>query len=309
MMSEEAPEKNIQSQEADRGLRLKADLALLSVSLIWGIAFVMQRIAAVQAGVFLFNGLRFLIGALALVPFLGKNLVNDGPSPGIRRKDLPGVVLVGLALFIGSALQQEGLKYTTAGNAGFITGLYVVFIPLLMAFAWRQWPHPAIWAAASLSVLGLFQLSTGGHMRLNLGDALILTSSLFWALHVILVGRLVRQVDVAQLAIVQYLVCGSLSLLIGLVTESQTFHVLVQEWWLVIFTGVISVGLGYTLQAIGQQVAPPADAAILLSMEAVFATLFGWWFLGEYLTSLQLVGCGIMLAGILLAQLRDFPGR
>jgi len=289
--------------------RFKADLALFSVSLIWGIAFVVQRIAAAEIGVFLFNGMRFLIGAAVLVPFSSRGIVGATHPPGIQRKYLPGAMLAGMALFGGAAFQQEGLRYTTAGNAGFITGLYVVLIPLFMAFVWRQWPRPVVWIAACLSVLGLFFLSTGGQMQLNYGDALVLVSSVFWALHVIFIGRLVQRVGVAQLAIVQYLVCGSLSLLIGLATEVHTFPTLVQEWWLVVFTGVISVGLGYTLQAIGQRVAPPADAAILLSMEAVFAALFGWWILGEYLTSLQLVGCGIIFSGILLAQSDLITGR
>jgi len=137
---------------------------------------------------------------------------------------------------------------------------------------------------------------------LNPGDALVLVSSFFWALHVILIGKLVQHVGVVQLAIVQYLVCGLLSSLIGFATEEHTLSILVQGWWLIVFTGVVSVGLGYTLQAIGQRIAPPADAAILLSMEAVFAALFGWWILGETLTSFQLVGCGIIFSGILLAQ-------
>ena len=289
--------------------RFKADLALFTVALIWGIAFVVQRLAAAQIGVFLFNGLRFLLGALVLLPFSRRGFDARAQTLGLQRKYLPGAILVGLALFSGAALQQEGLKYTNAGNAGFITGLYVVLIPLFMAFMWREWPRPAVWIAACLSVLGLFLLSTGGQMQLNPGDVLVLVSSIFWALHVILVGKMVQRVGVVQLAIVQYLVCGLLSLLIGYAIEDHSLYILAQAWWLILFTGVISVGLGYTLQAIGQRLAPSADAAILLSMEAVFAAMFGWWILGESLTSLQLVGCGIIFSGILLAQSDFAIGR
>jgi drug/metabolite transporter (DMT)-like permease len=302
MATIESPDRISLNLGTTRSKRLKADLALFSVALIWGIAFVVQRIAAVQIGVFLFNGLRFLIGALVLLPFYGKGINNEPSSPGIRRKYIPGMLLVGLAVFAGSTLQQEGIRYTTAGNAGFITGLYVVFIPIFMAFFLRQRPRPVIWIAASLSVLGMFLLSAGGKMKLNPGDGLVLVGAFFWALHVILVGRMVHRVGVVRLAIVQYLVCGLLSMSIGLITEELTFSVLVHAWWLIAFAGVISVGLGYTLQAIGQRVAPPADAAIILSMEAVFAALFGWWILDEYLTLLQLAGCGIILCGNLLAQ-------
>ena len=312
MASVSSPDEILQESGTAPRQRLKADLALFSVALIWGIAFVVQRIAAAEIGPFLFNGLRFLIGAVVLLPFARRGVASSNKLLGgmeTRWKNLPWMLLAGAFLFSGATFQQFGLKYTTAGNAGFITGLYVVLIPLFMAFVWRQWPRPVIWIAACMSVLGLFLLSTGGQMRLSSGDALVLVSSVFWALHVILIGKLVRRVGVVQLAIVQYLVCGLLSSLIGFTTEVHTLSILIQGWWMIVFTGVISVGLGYTLQAIGQRVAPPADAAILLSMEAVFAALFGWWILGEYLTPLQLVGCGIIFSGILLAQSDSITGR
>jgi len=289
--------------------RFKADLALFSVSLIWGIAFVVQRIAAAEIGPFLFNGFRFLLGAVVLVPVAKWGKLNNSDlriNREIHKKDLFRIFLVGMFLFCGSALQQVGLKYTTAGNAGFITGLYVVWIPFILAIAWRKQLQPLIWIAAFLSALGLYLLSTGGKMSWNTGDILVLVSSVFWALHVIFIGIFVQDVGVIRLAIGQYLVCGMVSIVIGLNYELNTLPALIQDWWVVVFTGIISVGLGYTLQAIGQRVAPPADAAILLSMEAVFAALFGWWILGEKLAPLQLVGCGIIFIGILLAQSDKF---
>jgi drug/metabolite transporter (DMT)-like permease len=286
----------------DRKRRIKADLTLLTVSLIWGSAFVVQRIAALEVGVFIFNGLRFLLAALVLLPFARLGVLRRKDSPGARGATRWGVVLTGMALFCGSAFQQAGLQYTTAGNAGFITGLYVVLIPLFMALGWRQRPRPVILLAALLAAAGLFLLSTGGEMRLSLGDALVLVSAVFWALHVILVGQLVGSVDVMPLAIGQYVVCGIANLASGLVLEPGGFSNLAGSWWVVVYTGVISVGLGYTLQVVGQRVAPPADAAIILSMEAVFAAFSGWLFLGEMLTPSQLLGCGIILGGMLLAQ-------
>jgi len=287
----------------ERRRRIKADLTLLGVSLIWGSAFVVQRIAALEVGVFYFNGVRFLLAALFLLPFARLGILRQTDSPGTGSATRWGVLLTGLALSCGSAFQQAGLQYTTAGNAGFITGLYVVLIPLFMALGWRQRPRPVIWLAALLAASGLFQLSTGGEMRLNPGDALVLVSAIFWALHVILVGQLVGRMDVMSLAIGQYLVCGIVNLVTGLVLEPGGFSGLMDSWWVVVYTGVISVGLGYTLQVVGQRVAPPADAAIILSMEAVFAAFSGWLFLGETLAPLQLLGCGIILGGMLLAQL------
>jgi drug/metabolite transporter (DMT)-like permease len=297
-----------------RQRRVWADLALLTVSLIWGAAFVVQRIAAAQIGVFLFTGMRFLLGAAALTPLAIFGAGRAGrrsraQRQGITRETLAGIALLGLLMVGGAAFQQAGLIYTTAGNAGFITGLYVVLIPLFLALFWKQRPHLAIWVAALMSAIGLFLLSTGGQMRLNRGDILVLICALFWAVHVILLGRLVHKVDVLQLSIGQYLVCGSIGLVIGLVLEADTLPAMVENWWVVAYTGLLSVGLGYTLQAVGQRVAPPADAAIILSLEAVFAALSGWLFLGETLGLMQLLGCGIMFAGMSLAQSDSLLGR
>jgi drug/metabolite transporter (DMT)-like permease len=289
--------------------RVQADLALLSVSIIWGTAFVVQRIAAIRMEVFLFTGLRFLVGALVLIPFIRLRRLNRAGLPGLSRQSLPAVLLAGFLLWGGAALQQAGLQYTTAGNAGFITGLYVVLIPIILSMGFRQRPRPVIWAAALLSVVGLFLLSSGGKLRLNPGDALELAGAVFWALHVILIGWLVQRMAVVQLAIGQYLVCAVLGLLGGLWFEADVLPALIKDVWVVAYTGVISVGLGYTLQAIGQQVAPPADAAIILSTEAIFAAIFGWVFLSEKMSIIQLIGCIIILAGILLVQSENLGKR
>jgi drug/metabolite transporter (DMT)-like permease len=291
-----------------RKQRLRADLTLLAVAAIWGSAFVVQRLAAVEVGVYLFNGLRFLVAALALAPLAASRRLTGQQMEGVNRKSLPGVILVGLLLAGGATLQQAGLKYTTAGNAGFITGLYVVFIPIFLGLFWRQHVQRITWLGALLAVIGLFLLSTGGQLRLSLGDSLELAGAVFWALHVIFTGRLVQRLDVLQFAVGQYLVCGLVSLSIGLVVEAQVLPALIDKWWAVAYTGLISVGFGYTLQAVGQRVAPPADAAIILSLEAVFAAMAGWLILGETLGPVQLLGCSVMLLGMLLAQSEALAG-
>jgi drug/metabolite transporter (DMT)-like permease len=298
--------------------RLKADLTLLTVAVIWGSAFVAQRVAALQAGVYLFNGLRFLLGALVLLPFALRQ--GRGPAPGAasnatssrpgyafsreRRSAWGGVGLLGALLFGGAAFQQMGLRYTTAGNAGFITGLYVVLIPLILALGWRQPPRRASWGASFLAAGGLFLLSTRGRVSLNPGDILELAGAFLWAFHVITLDRLVRRLDVLRLAIGQYLVCAAINLGVGLFVEVEPALLsgLAAAWLAIAYTGVLSVGLGYTLQAVGQRTAPPADAAIILSMEAVFAALFGWLLLDEALNLPQLLGCALMLAAMLWAQ-------
>jgi drug/metabolite transporter (DMT)-like permease len=284
-------------------------LLLLSVALIWGSAFVAQRMAAVSSSVFLFNGLRFLLAALVVLPFAWLEIRRTTNKLHLERNSILGIGLAGLFLFGGASLQQAGLRYTTAGNAGFITGLYVVFIPIIEAVLLRRSPRPAIWTAALLSAAGLFLLSTGGRFALQVGDALELAGAFFWAGHVLWIGRMVQFTSALQLACGQYLVCGLVSTGAGLVFEPAMSIGIASAAWAIVYTGVLSVGLGYTLQAAAQRVAPPADAAIILSLEAVFAALAGWLFLNESLTLVQFSGCLVMLGGMLLAQISSLRGR
>ena len=281
---------------AHRSQRLKADLALLAAAVVWGMAFVVCRVAAAQTGSFLYNGTRFLLGVLTLLPFAGARL------RGLTRVEVWGGALAGTLLFAAAGLQQIGLQFTTAGKAGFITGLYVVLVPLFLALVWRQWPRGSTWVASLLAAAGLFLLSAVEQLALAPGDGLELVGAVFWALHVILIGRLARRVDVLRVALMQYLVCGLLSLAVGGLFESSTAPGLASAWWAILYTGVFSVGLGYTLQVLGQQQAPAADASVILSGEAVIAALSGWLVLGERLAPWQLLGCGLMLAGMILAQ-------
>jgi drug/metabolite transporter (DMT)-like permease len=285
-----------------RSERARADLSLLIVAIVWGSAFAAQRVAAAHLGSFLYNGIRFALGALMLLPFVRRRWGD------VSRSEWRGGILAGLLLVGASALQQAGLQFTTAGKAGFVTGLYVVLVPLFLALVWRQWPRRSAWAASLLAVMGLFLLSAEGQLALAPGDGLELAGAVLWALHVILIGRLAVQADPLRLALIQYLTCGLLSTALGLALETHTLGGLAVAWWSVIDGGVVSVGLGYTLQVVGQQGAPAADAALMLSLEAVFAALFGWLFLGEALTSRQLLGCGLMLGGMLLAQLFALRG-
>lgn len=282
--------------------RLKADLLLLLTAVIWGAAFVAQRVAAVNSGVFLFNGLRFLLGALVLIPLVLLNR-NKMVLAGEKKKNMLGILVSGALLFAAGTFQQIGLRFTTAGNAGFITGLYVVLIPVILSIIARQRQRPAIWVAVLLASAGLFLLSTGGQLRLSPGDALELVGALFFALHVIWIGRQVQFISILHLAIGQYLLTGLLSLGMGLVLEPGAAQYMTSAWLPIFYTGIFSIGIGYTLQAMGQRFAPPADAAILLSMEAPFAGIFGWLLLNELLTPIQISGCGLMLAAMLLAQI------
>ena len=287
----------VPTHQASLKSRLKADLTLLLVSAIWGSAFAAQRVAALHLNAFFFNGLRFFLGAVVLLP------LARGSWKRFNREAFQGAALAGLLLFGAAALQQIGIESTTAGNAGFITSLYVVLTPIFLAIGWRQRPGLLTWLASLLAVLGLFLLSTGGRLALAPGDGLELAGAVLWSFHVIWIGRLVHQVEILPLAVVQSIVCTILNLLAaGLSGGGFAPGGLQAAGWAVVYTGIFSIGIGYTLQAYGQRSAPPADAALLLSAEAVFAAFFGWLFLSERLLPIQLFGCGLILTGMLLAQ-------
>lgn len=278
-------------------MRLKADLTLLLVALVWGSAFAAQRIIGEMGNVFLFNGLRFLLGALLLWPFLrGK--------PGLDRSGWKWVFVAGAVLFVASALQQAGLVYTTAGNAGFITSLYVVLVPIVLFFGWKERPFWTQIVAVFLAIGGGYLLSTGGEFHIQPGDLLELAGALFWAFHVVVLGKFASRYDALRFSAGQFLVSGMLNLGVGAFTETIP---MAQIWLFVgalLYTAIFSVGVGYTLQVWAQRHTPPTDAAILLSLEAVFAVIFGWLVLGEVLSPIQALGCGLIFVAVLLAQIQ-----
>jgi drug/metabolite transporter (DMT)-like permease len=275
--------------------RLRADLALLLAAMVWGTGFAVQRIAAAHTGVFVFNGLRFLLGALVLLLLL-KFRIN------VRSKDLIWVLAAGSLLYLGSGLQQAGLRTTTAANAGFITGLYTILVPMILWIGWRKRVNGRVWIAAGIAVTGNLLLSLGGAFRPAPGDLLELAGAVMWALHIIVITRQANRMDPVQFSFGQLLDGGTLNLITGLIFERSTFAGLPAVSWVIVYSGLIPVGIGYTLQVIGQRHAPPSDAALILSLEAVFGALSGFLLLGEGLTPLQLGGCALIFGAILLSQ-------
>ncbi|MCS7010073.1 MAG: DMT family transporter [Anaerolineales bacterium] len=278
--------------------RWKADLLLLLVAILWGSAFVVMRLAAGHKVIFYLNGSRFLLGGLLLFPF-----ASPKPTPGT-----PGFVyifLAGLALFAAVAFQQAGLVTTTASNAGFITILYVVIVPIILWVGWKKRPSLRLGLAVFLAIAGGFFLTTGGAYRPAVGDLLILIGSFFWAMHVVVVGLSQGKITALTFASGQYLVCGLLSLGAGVLLERPT----VQVWWqilpAIVYTAVFSIAAGFTLQVIAQKHTPAEDAALILSTEAVFTAFFGYLFLHERLLLLQIVGCLLIMGAVVLVQFRN----
>jgi drug/metabolite transporter (DMT)-like permease len=289
---------------------LKSDTLLLLTAIIWGFAFVAQRVGMEYVGPFTFNGIRFALGCLALAPFLiwQKNQTKSTEKPRTSRKRstlILGGILAGLALFAGASFQQVGLVYTTAGKAGFITGLYVVIVPILGLF-WKQKPEIGTWIGAVLAAVGLYLLSVTETFVIAFGDLLELIGAFFWAGHMLIIGWLSPLTNPVRLAIVQYAACSVFSMIVALLTETISAQGLYQAAIPILYGGLLSVGIAYTLQIIAQKKAHPAHAAILLSLEAVFAALGGWMLLGETLSVRGMTGCGLMLSGMLLSQLQSY---
>ncbi len=280
-----------------------ADLLLLLTALLWGFAFAFQRMGNEFVGPFTYNGVRFALGAASLIPvirYLDRKRVEKPLAP----PPFPfwmAALLAGVILTVGSALQQVALLYTTAGKAGFITGCYVVITPLLgMAFGQRA--ARGHWAGAVCAAVGLFLLSVTDSFTLAPGDGLVLIGAVFWACHVLALSWLAPRFDPVRLACGQFVVCAALHLVVAVIRETITLQGLWAAAVPILYGGVVSVGVAYTLQVVAQRRANPTHAAVILSLETVFAAAGGWLLLNETLGPRGLFGCGLMLAGMLVSQ-------
>jgi drug/metabolite transporter (DMT)-like permease len=293
-------------------VKLQANLLLLLTSVIWGFGFIAQRLGMDHIGPYSFNVFRFLLGALSLLPlvyFLGKKKAGQ-PKAGKPFWIVGG--LAGMVLFGGATLQQAGLQYTTAGKAGFITGLYLVIVPLI-GFCLKQKITKMTIVGALLATYGLYLLSITKGFDIGRGDSLVLFGAFFWAVHVQVVGYAATyKLDPLKLAVLQYLICAGLNLVLALFFEKFSVQATLDASGAILYAGLISVGVAYTLQIVAQKHIDPSRTAIILSLEAVFAVLGAWLVIilglsfakaDELLNSRQSWGCILMFAGMLLSQL------
>lgn len=294
------PNMNIKLQQLEN---LKADLLLLLVAFIWGFGFVAQRAGMEHIGPFTYNAIRFFLGGLCLLPFVLRESRRPRLRPVTIKPWIAGI-LAGTILFGGATLQQVGIKYTTAGKAGFITGLYVVLVPILgMVFGQRT--GKGTWVGTFLAVGGLYLLTVEDLLSMGSGDLLVLAGALFWAVHVLLLGFLSPRTGPVRLAMDQFFYCAILSLVVALCTEETRTASILAAAVPILYGGMVSVGGGYTLQVVAQQKAKPAHAAIILSLETVFAVIGGCMLLGETLGGKAILGCLLMLAGMISSQIRQ----
>ncbi len=284
---------------------LKSDLLLLLAAFFWGTTFVAQRLGMQYVGPMTYNALRFAIGALTLLPVILAFRTGVGwglPHQSSYRFLLCGGILAGLALFGGASMQQIGLLYTTAGKASFITSLYVVLVPIAGIFLGQRcgWP---VWLGAGLAVAGLYLLSITESFTIARGDLFILIGAFFWTTHVLLIGYLAQRADPIRIACIQFIACSILSLLPAVLFETITLPVVRAATLPILYAGVFSAGVAFTLQVVCQRTSPPAHAAIVMSLESVFAALSGYLILHERLTPRDISGCILMFTGLLVVQL------
>lgn len=276
-------------------------LMLFTTAAIWGVGFVFQREGMDLIGPFTFNTARFIIGALSVIPvillFPGKT-AKDGEA----KATLVGGILAGVVLFVGISLQQIGLVHTSAGKAAFITGMYIVFVPVFGIFLGQK-IGGKVWVAGGIAVIGLYLLSITDQMQFAQGDGLVLIGAVFWAFQVLVTAHYSQKINGPKFALVQFVTVAILSLPFALVLEVITLDGLLSAAKPLLFTGLVATGLAITLQILAQARVPSTQAAMIMSLETVFGAFSGWLFLGEILSTRMLIGAGLMLLGIVIAQL------
>jgi len=283
---------------------------LLAASAIWGAAFVAQRAAAEHLDAWGLAAVRFMMGAVLLAPLVVTRWRSARARGGVGPVLLGGLA-AGIVMLVAFVLQQRGIEAgASASSAGFITGLYVLFVPMLGLLGGVR-THAWVWSGALMAAAGLYLLSVQEGLVIGRGDLLVLACAVAWAVHVLIIGRFSPRCDPLELATMQFLVTGMLA---GVLAEPMggtlpSWHAVQAAWWPLLYLGPVAVGVAFTLQVVGQRTAPPADAAVILSMEGLFAAVFGALLANERLAGAQYAGCGLMLAGILVAQWPDIRPR
>lgn len=278
------------------------DLLLLLAAVIWGLAFVAQRASMEHIGPFLFNAFRFIIGGSVLLPLVFLRKKKEYSQLDFKA-NLKGGLIAGLLLFGGASMQQIGIVYTTAGKAGFITGLYIVFVPVF-GLAFKRSTPVNVWLGALIALTGLYFLSFTEGLNVSKGDFYVLISAFIWAFHVLIIGKFAPNGDALILSIVQFLLCGFLSLIFAILSEEIILTNILSASIPILYGGLLSVAVAFTLQVIAQKKAHPSVAAVILSLESVFAVLGGWLILNEIMTLRSISGCILMFAGMIIAQLK-----
>lgn len=295
--------------------QLRGGAMLMLTALIWGTAFVAQSVGMDYLGPCAFTATRNFIGCVALLPVIalasrlrsGAQPEEAAPAPG--KKALFGWgAACGLLLGGATLLQQAGMQTASAGKAGFLTALYIVIVPVLGIFLGRR-PGLKVWMGVVLALVGAYLLSVKGGAGIASGDLLVIASAVVFSLHILVIDSVPAGMDGVRLSCVQFLVAGAFALVLALFLETFTWRDILSAWVPLLYTGVVSSGVGYTLQILGQRTVNPTVASLILSLESVFAALAGWAILGQALSLRELFGCALVFVAVILAQLPRKKGR
>ncbi len=295
--------------------KMQSNILLLITAFIWGSAFVAQKSGMDYIEPFTFNGIRTFIGGIVLIPvvfFMNRNKPEkDMPQMTEEEKNkssrtlIIGGICCGTALFVASSFQQFGVNYTTAGKAGFITTLYVVFVPIISVLL-RKKVRPVMWLCVVLGAVGLYLLCmTDSSFRLTFGDSLVLLCALFFAVHIMTVDHFITKADGVKLSCIQFLTSGVEGLICMLIFENPDINAIIDCWLPILYAGVLSCGIGYTFQVVAQKHAEPTVASLIMSLESVFAVICGAVLLSETMSLRELSGCAIIFAAVIISQLPE----
>jgi drug/metabolite transporter (DMT)-like permease len=282
-----------------------ATILLILAALIWGTAFVAQSTGMEFIGPLTFTNIRFLIGALLVAPLAFKErelFFNVEDAKKIKLYII--LFLTGCSLLMGSYLQQYALLYTKIGNAAFLTILYVPFVPIISRFFLKKKIHWSIWFSVSICLIGSYYLTSRSDFEAQFADMLVVICAIFFAIHCILIDEFFEIIDAPfTLASTQFFICFIMSLPLIFIFEEPTLSGIYKELFEILYVGIMSTGIAYTLQIIGQRYVKPSTAAITFSLEGVFGALSAWIILGQFLTFVQMIGCLLIIVGVLIAQL------
>ena len=298
---------------------LKNSLILLLTATIWGIAFVAQSEGGDAVGAFTFNSTRSLIGSLVLFPvifLLNKiNPKDNKDESGVSSENsssgnifsrnrtlILGGISCGICFFLASNFQQLGIQYTSVGKAGFITACYIVIVPILGLFMKKKC-SPFIWAAVAMALVGLYLLCITDGFSIGKGDILVLICAVLFSLHILIIDYFSPKVDGVKMSCIQFFICGVLSAIPALIFEHPQLSAFQGAWGAILYAGVMSCGVAYTLQIVGQKNMDPTVASLILSLESCISVLAGWIILGQKLSMREIIGCVVMFTAIVLAQL------
>lgn len=289
--------------------KIRNAVLLAVAALIWGIAFVAQSVAMDYIGPFTYNGIRSLIGGIVLIPVIlisDANKKKRGEYVKLGKKEkknlIVGGVLCGICICVASNLQQAGIVGTDAGKAGFITALYIVIVPILGIFFKRK-VSPVIWACVAVATAGMYFLCVSDKMSLSSSDLLVLMCAVAFSVHILVIDHYSPLADGVKLSCIQFFVCGIITSILMFIFEKPDINAILSAYIPILYAGVLSCGVAYTLQIVGQKGLNPTVASLILSMESVFSVFAGWIILGQTLTGREIFGCALMFAAIIFAQL------